>query len=283
MRPVTSQLMRQMWMRLERVHAIVYFEPRAKEIYSGAGLKGYWMGYFASRSAALGPVPADVVIAAFYNFKPDKVRRAIPDAWTFASPERVLEARLTVAETSLSRLTTDVKEASELAVSIAEGIDVSGRVLAAAHLATDRPRDPALSLWWAATVLREHRGDGHVAILVSEGIDGCEAHVLKHSSGEGPGPDEMELARGWTRAEWDAARQRLEERGLVAGGSLSNAGRALCDRMERRTDELASRPYLVEGSDRTERLLELLGPIAEEIDGWGDIPYPNPMGLPQIA
>ena len=268
-------------MALELYHATVYFEPRAKDIYSAAGLKGYWMGYFASRAAALGAVGPEVVIATFFNFEPGKVRRAIPDAWTFATPQGVLAARLEVADTALSKLSLDTSEAADLAVAITQAIDVAGRPLAAAHLATHVPGVAHLRLWWAATVLREHRGDGHVALLVAEGIDGCEAHVLKHAAGEGPGPEQMLLSRGWTAEQWEAARARLESRGLMSGSVLSDSGSALRDRLEERTDDLAWGPYEAAPSGAVERLLELMEPIGRQILGLGEIPFPNPIGLPR--
>src|SRR5262245_66460441 len=91
--PTEIHVARQMWRVLERYHAMIYFAPEAREAFTAAGLKGYWMGYFASRAAALGSVPANVVAATFYNFHPHMVARAIPDAWSFSSPERILAAR----------------------------------------------------------------------------------------------------------------------------------------------------------------------------------------------
>ena len=40
------------------------------------------------------------------------------------------------------------------------------------------PEEPVARLWHAATLQREHRGDGHNAALVAKGIGGTEAHVL---------------------------------------------------------------------------------------------------------
>ena len=245
------------------------------------------MGYFASRAAALGPVPAEVVTATFYNFHPEKVGRAIPDAWDLSTPERVLAARLEVAQTALADVFGDAAdlalEAADLAVTVAEAADISGRPLAAAHAAQERPDAPHLRLWWAATVLREHRGDGHVALLVTEGIDGCEAHVLKHAAGEAPGPEQMALSRGWSENRWAEAEAALAERGLLSDGTLTPDGIELREHIEARTDALALQPYRDAGPARSERLLELLRPVARAILGRGEMPFPNPMGFPRLS
>jgi hypothetical protein len=143
------------------------------------------------------------------------------------------------------------------------------------------PDDPKLQLWWAATALREHRGDGHVAMLVAEGIHGCEAHVLKHAAGEGPGPEPMTRSRGWSLGQWEDARSGLERRGLVRGNELTDAGTRLREHIEKRTDELAMQPFEAVGASSTDRLIELLEPITRELLGRETIPFPNPMGLPR--
>src|SRR5215218_3445746 len=143
----------------------------------------------ASRSAAMGPVPAEVVVATFYNFHPRMVHRAIPDAWGFAPPEAVLAARLEGADAALRRLLGGWAEGPEAAEAAAlgrramEGRDPAGRPLFAAHAALGWPEEPHLALWHAATLYREFRGDGHVACLLADGVDGCEAHVLAAGAG----------------------------------------------------------------------------------------------------
>src|SRR5215471_21360041 len=123
-------LARVMWQTLEPYHAMIYFAPEARQAYADAGLKGYWMGYFASRAAAMGPVPAEVVTATFYNFHPHMVARAIPDAWRFSTPERVLAARYQSADAALRRLlgeqiaSVGLAEAAALARIACEACDV---------------------------------------------------------------------------------------------------------------------------------------------------------------
>jgi hypothetical protein len=273
-----------MWQTLEPVHAVVYFAPEARDAYARAGLKGGWMGYFASRSAAFGAAPEELVIATFYNFHPDMVRRAIPDAWTFSTPERVLDARLSVVDAALRRLMGSevegdaIGEAATLARRAAEACDPGGRALHAAHASLPWPEPVHLRLWHAATLLREHRGDGHVATLVAEGIDGCEAHVMLVAAG-GSSAEMQRQYRGWSEEEWAAAEQRLAARGLVdAGGGFTEAGRRLRAEIETRTDELALAPYAALGERDGARLEALVRAVGDALSG-STIPYPNPMGL----
>lgn len=260
---------------LEPIHATVYFQAEAKSAYEAIGLKGYWMGYFASRAAAMGPVPPEIVIATFYNFAPQMVRRAIPDAWRFSSVERVLAARYEIARTATELLTGggDLTEAADLAERAARAASTEGRALFAAHAGLPWPDEPALRLWHAATLLREHRGDGHVALLLAQGVDGLEAHLLHAAAGKIDAAQQRQH-RGWTDEDWAAAAERLRARGLLdAEQRFTDAGRAFKERLEQRTDELAAPPYDAIGDDGTERLDELLSRFV------GGVPYPNAMGL----
>ena len=276
-------LARRLWQRLETYHAVVYFAPEKKAAYDAAGLKGGWMGYFAARAAPLGPVSGDVVAALFYNFHPRMVRRAIPDAWSFSSPERVLEARTEVVDSALRRLLDDtgaVAGAADAALDAAERCDVAGRPMFAANAALESPPDPHLRLWHAATMLREHRGDGHVAALVAAGLDGCEAHLTLVATGTVPATV-LQPNRGWSDEEWAAGRDRLIARGLLDEDGASTAGGAELRRwVEDVTDDLALAPWRAAGETAAHRLLSLLEePVRRIVEG-GGVPFPNPMGLP---
>jgi len=281
-----ASMARRMWWALEPFHAMVYFAPEARAAFDDAGLKGGWMGYFASRSAPMGPVPAEVVVATFYNFHPRLVHRAIPDAWTLSSPERVLAARSAAAGATLERLlgpaagSAELAAAARLARRATEGCDPIGRPLYAGHASLPWPDEPHLVLWHAATLLREFRGDGHVAALLGAGVDGCEAHVLVAATGKIPA-ELLRGARGWSEAEWSAAVERLRARGWVAGdGTLTEQGRATRADVEARTDELAMAPWRHLGPDGCERLAALVAaPRARIVEG-GSFPAPNPVGLP---
>jgi hypothetical protein len=281
-----SGMARRMWQALETLHMTVYFAPEPRDAYRRAGLRGGWMGYFASRSAPMGPVPAEVVVATFYNFHPRMVHRAIPDAWGFATPQQVLAARFGGADASLRRLLGDwvegpeVAEAADLARQAMDGRDPAGRPLYAAHATLAWPEEPHLALWHAATLYREFRGDGHVACLLGEDIDGCEAHVLAAAAGQLPGSVLREY-RGWSEEEWSAAAARLQSRGWLEGDeTLTGQGRAARDAREQRTDELAMAPWHHLGADACARLLQLLDrPVRLVVEG-GGVPFPNPVGLP---
>ncbi|MGB7109611.1 MAG: hypothetical protein WBD77_03440, partial [Mycobacterium sp.] len=162
-------LARRFFDRFEPVHGVTYFAPEAREALDGLGYKGYWMGYFAARSAPLGTVPREVVTAIFYNFAPERVAKALPAAWQIAGPEAALRARQDSAVAALRRYglagDENITVAAELAGKAAREALLDGRPLFAANRALPWPDDPLAALWHAATLLREHRGDAHVAVL----------------------------------------------------------------------------------------------------------------------
>ena len=277
---------RRMWPAFETYHAHIYFVPEAAEAYRHLGLKGGWMGYFASRAAPLGAAPPELVSAVFFNFHPAMVARALPDAWALASPEDVLATRLRTADVALRRLIPDhvgspaEAEAAALAREAAEAPPLAGHPLFAALRAQPWPDDPHLVLWHACTLLREHRGDGHVAALTAAGLDGCEAHVTLTATGSVPRKT-LQDNRKWSDEEWAAAEERLRARGwLDADGDLTDAGRAGRAEVEARPDALDTAPWEALGPQRSERLLELLTPMARAINGAGGVPVPNPVGVP---
>src|SRR6185436_10308201 len=92
---------RRVWETLEPLHASVYFAPEPAEAFAKLGLKGFWMGYVASRAAPMGPVGPAVVEATFAGFHPSLIRRALPDAWDLATPEEIIATRFTAASQAL--------------------------------------------------------------------------------------------------------------------------------------------------------------------------------------
>ncbi|MGW2447288.1 SCO6745 family protein [Streptomyces sp. NPDC001494] len=278
---------RDMWELFEPLHDLVYFAPEARQAADGLGMRGYWMGYFALRAAPLGPVSPSVVTSSFYVFHPARVARALPDAWSHASPAQVLAARAEAVDAAMTRLfgvetarSERFAEAADLAWEAAAAADTNGRVLAAANQALERPGRAAARLWQAVTTLREHRGDGHVAVLVSLGIGPLEAMVLKAAAGESDGAFLRET-RKWEQEDWTAAERALRERGFLdAHGALTRAGVAGRALVERRTDEAAGRPWHALGAERTARLAALLDPLARAVRESGLLPPGNPVGLP---
>jgi hypothetical protein len=277
---------RTMWTLFEPLHAVTYFSPEPRAAYEQAGLRGFWRGYFAGRAAPLGPVGPAPVVACFFGFAPPTVARALPDVWTRAEPQAALHARLAGARAAMSRLfgalgidadvDGDVAEAAALLRRAAESVRVAGRPLAAANAHLPWPQDPLGTLWHAATVLREHRGDGHVAALTVAGLDGCECMVWRAAVDSDR--QVLQPARGWSDQEWDAARRRLAGRGwLDEQGRATGAALAARDRIEASTDELAAGPWQELGAGRTARLAALLTPLTKAAST--QLPFPNPIGL----
>ncbi|MER6470763.1 SCO6745 family protein [Streptomyces collinus] len=257
------------WRRLEAVHGMIYFVPEARRRYRDLGLSGR-AGYFTSRSAAFGRASAELIIATFYNFHPDLVRRAVEGAWEAATPQQVLDARYAAAEEALRRAgiheLPGLDEILALTRSAAEAAceHAQGRPLFAAHATLPWPQEPVLRLWHAQTLLREFRGDGHVACLLGEGVGAVEALILHAATGEVPG-DFLRASRAWPEEEWAGAQERLRERGLLDGDSLSPRGDALRRHIEDRTDRLALPAYAALGDAGCERLAELAKPFGRAV------------------
>ncbi|MGI5125432.1 SCO6745 family protein [Pseudonocardia sp. CA-107938] len=281
-----------MWRALEPIHAVTYFEPEPLQYCTALGTKGFWMSYFAQRAAPLGAVGPDVVGALFYGFAPGRVARAVPDAWAVASPERFVAARLAAVDVALRRLlgadviaSGGLAEAAEIATAAAAAAPTAGRALAAANAALPVPEEPHLALWHAQTVLREQRGDGHVAALLTAGIDPVESLVLVAAAAPAEraavrDPANWRTWRGWTEEEWVAGAVRLAGRGLVepGGAAVTAAGAQLRREIEARTDELASPPWDAVGEAAAERLLELALPLRTAVLA-GAFPAVDPIGL----
>ncbi|MGW3210616.1 SCO6745 family protein [Streptomyces sp. NPDC001135] len=281
---------RELWERYEPVHDLVYFAPEVRRAADALGMRGFWMGYFALRAAPLGTVPPSVVTSCFYVFHPARVTRALPDAWRYATPADVLAARQDALDAVMTDLfgadavgSAEFTEAADLAWEAAAAADTAGRVLAAANQALERPDRPTARLWQGLTTLREHRGDSHVAVLVSQGLGPVEAMVLKAAAGESDAALLRET-RMWEQSDWEAAGARLGERGLLAAdGSLTTAGAAARAEVEALTDAAAEGPWTALGSERSARLAELLDPLAHKVESSGLLPPGNPVGLTRAS
>jgi hypothetical protein len=268
------QIARKTWRTLEIIHGFVYFSPDAEPAYTAAGLKPGRMGYFASRSAPMGAVAAEVVIATFFNFNPSLVRSVIPEAWSLASPADVLAARLDVADRGLRRILGDgvgspeLTEAADLARQAAEVAceHPEGRPLFAGHASLPWPNEPHLVLWHAQTLLREYRGDAHIAALTLDGLTGLEALVCHAASGDVP-EDTLRTTRAYAEDEWAAGVDALRSRGIVTTGPLAftEEGRRRRAWVEQVTDEQSVRPYEALGDDGCERLRALARPFSKAI------------------
>jgi hypothetical protein len=274
-----------MWQLLEPVHAVVYYAP---EVNAEMRALGYdvatrWPSYFPLRSAPLGAAGAKLVAATFYSFNPAMVAEHVPGAWSVAAPADVLAARLRGMDGALRTLLGDqadgpeLAEAADLTEEVAGAADTAGRPLAAALADLPRPTAPHLRLWHAATLLREHRGDGHVVALQAAGLDPVEA-LVSHAA-VGAAPVAVFGSRQWTDEQWSAAVERLRGRGLVdADGVATDAGRDLRRAVEQQTDAFAAAPWAVLGP-RAGRLAQLVGPMMMTIVQSGLLPMESTLGL----
>lgn len=264
---MNANIARKTWRTLEPIHGMVYFIDEAHTRYSELGLEGR-SGYFASRAAPMGAVATEVVIATFFNFRPQLVRDAMSGVWDRVTPQQVLAARLDAVDAALTRAFAPVTSNDEGQLALARAAHLAkqaavaacehpdGRPLFAGHASLPWPEDaqPHLVLWHAQSLLREFRGDGHIAALTTEGINGPEALVLHHATGELP-LAALQGSRAWTDDEWNATVTALAERGYVnADGSFTEHGRARRQWVEDRTDELAAAPYAALGADACEEL-----------------------------
>jgi hypothetical protein len=269
---------RKTWRTVEPLHGMIYFVPEAAAAYETLGITGR-DGYFASRAAPMGAVSAEVVIATFFNFNPELVHAALPAAWAVASPESLVAARLVAVDGACRRLlghevvgSDEMARAAELARTAAEvaaGL-TGGRPLAAAHAGLEWPEAPHLVLWHAQSILREYRGDGHIALLVTHGLSGIDALITHGAAGDVP-LRLLRSTRGWSNEQWDAAVASMRERGWLAGGDgddegdgegpvLSEWGQAQRQEIEDQTDALAAAPYAALGEEACAELRALARP-----------------------
>jgi hypothetical protein len=249
---------------VEPLHAHMYFAPEHDEGFSALGLRPGRMSYFAGRAAPMGAVGAGVVTATFYNFSPSLVAHMVPRLWTLASPEQVIAARWDIARASLTRLlgaeTAGSPEMAELAGLLREACAVltpEGRPLYAGHADLPWPEEPLLQVWHGATLLREFRGDGHVAALLHADLNGLEALITHTATGRGFTLPAAKATRGWSEEEWAAESAALVERGLLDDDGLTAEGKDLRARVEAETDVLSADAWLLLGAERTARVLEL--------------------------
>ena len=291
---------RRLWVAVESVHAVTYFAPACRHARRDAGLKGFWAGYFAARAAPLGPVDAGPVIAAFFNFEPAMVRRAVPACWDVIDPAQLTVGRAAAAAEALTELCSadslaGLVGARALLRGAAANCDGAGRIMTEANrqlwpavetglrrLDLTAEHMAVAEAWQACTTLREHRGDGHVAALVAHDLSGLEAHLLAAGT-QGLPAEVLRDSRGWSASQWEAGRVRLAARGLLhPDGAATEDGLAARRGVELVTDELAERALAALDDEEVGRLYGALFPAAANIQRSGTLPFPNPMGLPEL-
>ncbi len=274
--PHRESVARRLYQLTEPICLVNFFSEEPNEAMNALGFTGYWDGYFAGRAAPLGRVPAEVVHAAFYNFGEGEAARHIPSVWETTTPEAAYAARQRGCVTALRRILGDLVEtpglarAAELLAQAATSAPTEGRVMYAGLRTLEMPEEPVARLWHAANMLREHRGDGHIAACVTERIGGTESHVLS-ALDEGIYPAEsFGRIHHLPAARLAEVMDGLRARGLLDdSGRFTEAGRATKDRIEEVTDALAEAPYTALEPGELEELIAELEPIAAALDAVG--------------
>lgn len=264
-----AALGRRLFALVEPIAVVTYMEDEPTDAVVALGAGAVWDAYFAGRAAPLGrDVPPEVVHALFYNFAAGEVARHIPRVWDRVTPEAASAARAQGSVAALRRLLGDladgpgVARAAELVIRAGTSAPTEGRALYAAVRTLPLPTEPLARLWHGANLLREHRGDGHVAALVTAGIGGTEAHVL-HALSEGMPAERFGRVSHLPRAQLAAVVDAMRSRGLVgADGWLTATGRQTKERIETLTDELAAPAYATLEPDELDQLIEDLEPLA---------------------
>ncbi|WP_406635868.1 SCO6745 family protein [Amycolatopsis sp. WGS_07] len=268
---------RRMFELLEPICLVTFFADECNAELSALGHRTYWDGYFASRAAPLGRVPAEVVDAAFYSFADGEVARHIPSAWETIPPEASVAARERGSAASLRRILGDelagspgLVRAADLTTKAATSAPTAGRVMYAGMRSLPVPSDPVARLWHSATMLREHRGDGHIAALVGARIGGTEAHILSALDMDIHPPESFGRVHHLPKKRLAAVMNGLRERGLVdAEGRFTDAGRELKQHIETLTDELAAAPYDALSATELDELIAALKPITARLEATG--------------
>jgi hypothetical protein len=250
---------------LEPLHSALYFAPEQDEYLSAIGLRKGRMPYFAGRAAPMGQVGPGVVAATFYNFNPQLVAKYIPRAWTLANTAEIIAARFAAVDAMYRRLLgTEVMESSELAElaglarEATDGARSEGRPLYAGHADIAWPTEPHLVLWHAITLLREYRGDGHIAALVEAELDGLSALITHTMTGKGFTAQAAQVTRGWSEQQWAEGVAALRVKGLVdEAGGLTEQGAMLRQRVEAATDRLSLPAWAGLGEEKADRLTDL--------------------------
>ena len=263
-----TSIARRMFDLVEPIGVIPYSADEANEAMFALGFTNYWDTYFAGRAAPLGLATAEVVDALFYNFAPGEVARHIPKVWDTTTPEAAIAARQAGCVKALQRILGDhldapaFARAAELLTKAATSAPFEGRPMYAALRGLPIPDDVVARLFHAASLLREHRGDGHIAALMVEGVGGLEAHVLL-ALDLGLPAERFGRIHHLPAAHLAAVIQGMRERGLIGeDGWLSEQGRAVKQRVEALTDDLAAKPYECLDPGELDELMATLGPLA---------------------
>ena len=259
---------------LEPVIGQVFFSPECHAAYTElgfapspgrAGLVHLPDGpaYFTSRGSLLGQVRPGVVAAAFGVFKPEVVTAGVTLGWSLTDAPTIFEARWMGAVAQLERVVgpanDQVMRAAELLERAVEPLPVAARPLFAGLRSWwDDPTDRWTRLFHLGDMLRECRGDAHVAAWSSAGLDGVEIGLLNDLYMGMPLRSYVRT-RAWSEEDLAAGVERLRDRKWLDGEAMTDEGRAAREEIERATD-LQMKPALEALGDDLAEVVGLLRP-----------------------
>ena len=291
-----SKAARQLGSLLEPVTGQVYFSPECHANYVALGFepsRGEFNGvaapdgpaYFTSRGSVLGQVPGTVVAATFGVFNPEAVVPAVTLGWTKTDAATICQARTDGAIGQLQRILgaepAGVERANELLARAVEPLRPEGRSLYAGQAALPLPDTVLGQVWRRGDMLREYRGDSHIAAWIAAGIDATEIGLLSELYWGLP-LRTYSRTRAWSEAQFDAATERLESRGLIADGAFTDAGRDARESIEDETDR-QMKPVLDALGDEIDELFAILAPWGVAIREAKGYPASGPHDLADAA
>lgn len=251
----------------EPIGANVYFAPEANQAYSALGLD-YMNGYFCSRGASLGRPPGLVVASAFGVFNPEVVSAAVDNGWAKTTPEALLQARYDGATASLRRLlgTPEPAKVARAVELMLRGLAVAapaGHPIYAGLRALPFPDEPIGQLWRCCDMVREHRGDSHIAVWTRAGVTPVEIQLMMELV-MGIPLKSFSRTRGWSLEQMDEALDAMRTRGWLEGDAFTEQGRAFRETIESDTDDMETPIVEAIGADFDE-LIDILRPWARTI------------------
>lgn len=241
------------------------WSPEAAEDYAALGLDDYFAAYIWQRTAALGTPPTPVAVMALGVFAPDLIAPVYEKGAAALSRDDVVRIRLDAPGRTVRRELGGIDdEASHAVAQLRRGIEAAestARPLFTGLRTDPWPQDPLAGLVHACTILREHRGDSHLAACATAGLDPVQSNVLTELW---CGYDLLTYtpSRGWSAGRMDDAVRALRDRGLLEGDALSAAGLRFRSELEATTDAMQETVVSAMGPD--------LDGLTKQLGAWSD-------------
>jgi hypothetical protein len=242
------------------------FSREAADRYAELGLDNWLAAYVWQRVAGLGNPPATLVVSVLGVFEPTAVAALYAEARGALARDDVIETRLSAPAATVRRLLGDLDaEAAPVVAVLRRGLaaaDATARPLFAGLSGQPWPEDVVGQLVHACDLLREHRGDSHLAVCAVAGLDPVEMNVLTELYCGHPLLS-YTVTRGWSPQQMAGAVTRLRARGLLDGDALSDDGVAYRRDLEEQTDAMQQSVVDAIGPD--------LDPVVERLDVWSNL------------